>query len=195
MYAVVEIGGMQWKVNNAQILRVPKIDGEPGSSIEFDHVMLVVDGDEVQIGQPLVSNIKVKATVLSHGKAKKVQIFKKKRRKHYDKLRGHRQEYTELRIDQIGLVKEDGKASTATQGKSVKEAASGQTKKTAPQSTKKDKKTSPDKEFEKKRVSGAGKRQSQETSASRDIKTKKGMQKKTENKTKETKSSGKKKKD
>ncbi|MCJ7813490.1 50S ribosomal protein L21, partial [bacterium] len=177
MYAVVEIAGMQWKVNNAQILRVPKIDGEPGSSVEFDQVMLVVDQDEVQIGQPIISNVKVKATVLSHGKAKKVKVFKKKRRKNYNVMRGHRQEYTELRIDQIGLIKEDKKASAVIQEKPVKDVASDQIKKTVPKSMKIDKKTSPDMRSKKKRVSaaGAGKSQSQKMSASGDIKTKKGI--------------------
>ena len=75
MYAVVEIGGMQWKLENSQILRVPKIDQKPGSSVELDHVMLVVNKENVQIGKPVLSGVKVKATILSHGKGKKIKVF------------------------------------------------------------------------------------------------------------------------
>ena len=113
MYAIVEVGGMQWKVAKMDKLRVPKMDGEPGQSLELDRVLLLVNKKNVIIGKPLVKNIKVKATVLSHGKAKKVNVFKKKRRKDYKVLRGHRQDYTELRIDGIQVFKEVKKKTTA----------------------------------------------------------------------------------
>jgi large subunit ribosomal protein L21 len=112
MYAVIEVGGMQWKVSKEEIIRVPKIDEEPGKSIILDNVLLLVDKDDVNIGKPLVSNIKVEAKVISHGRSKKIKVFKKKRRKGYKVLKGHRQEYTELRIDRIG-VKKDSKEKTA----------------------------------------------------------------------------------
>ena len=81
MYAVVEVAGMQCKVAGKEKIRVPKLELEPGKSLELDRVLLVVDKDRVNIGKPLVANAKVKATVLAHGKADKVKVFKKKRRK------------------------------------------------------------------------------------------------------------------
>ena len=128
MYAVVEVGGMQWKVSNAETIRVPKIEKEPGKSIELDRVLLIVDEEKVSIGKPVVANAKVKATVLSHGKAKKVKVFKKKRRKNYRVLKGHRQEYTELRIDRISFSKEDRKGAAPVQAevkKTIKVDAEG----------------------------------------------------------------------
>lgn len=110
MYAVVEIGGMQWRVAKKDTLKVPKVDTKVGQSIELDRVLLVVDKGKVDIGKPFVSGMRVKATVVSHGKADKVKVFKKKRRKGYQVLRGHRQDYTEIRIDTIGAAKAAPKA-------------------------------------------------------------------------------------
>lgn len=112
MYAIVEMGGMQWKVTKAMTLRVPRIDKEPGKPVEFDRVLLIVDKGKVDIGTPWIKNARVKATVVSHGKAKKVKVFKKKRRKDYKVLKGHRQDFTELRVDGISLVGETKKATT-----------------------------------------------------------------------------------
>jgi len=120
MYAIVEVGGMQWKVAKADKLRVPKMEGEPGKSLDLDKVLLFVNKEEVIIGKPLVENVKVKATVLSHGKAKKVKVFKKKRRKDYKVLRGHRQDYTEIHIDGIQVVKKVKKKTTAEKPMSAK---------------------------------------------------------------------------
>ena len=103
MYAIVEMGGMQWKVTKAMTLRVPRIDEEPGKPVEFDRILLIVNKDKVDIGTPWIKNARVKATVVSHGKAKKIKVFKKKRRKDYKVLKGHRQDFTELRIDGITL--------------------------------------------------------------------------------------------
>ncbi|MDM7925593.1 MAG: 50S ribosomal protein L21 [bacterium] len=101
MYAIMELGGMQWKVEEKSTLRVPTIETEPGKSVLIDKVLLVADGDQVKVGCPMVPGAKVEATVVSHGKADKVMIFKKKRRKNYQLKRGHRQPYTEIRIDKI----------------------------------------------------------------------------------------------
>ena len=109
MYAIVEVGGMQWKVSKAVTLRVPKIDQEPGKSVELDKVLLVVDKQQVSIGTPWVDNALVKAKIVSHGKADKIQVFKKKRRKGYKVHKGHRQDYTELRIEGITLGKVEKK--------------------------------------------------------------------------------------
>lgn len=105
MYAVVEIGGMQWRVAKKDTVRVPKVQKEVGITIDFDRVLLLVDKGKVEIGKPFLSGMKVKATVVSHGKADKVKVFKKKRRKGYRVLKGHRQDYTEIRIDSIGAGK------------------------------------------------------------------------------------------
>ena len=101
MYAIVEMGGMQRKVQEKQTLRVPLIEAEPGKPVQFDKVLLVADDQDVKIGRPVVEGAKVDATVVSHGKGDKVLVFKKKRRKNYKKLRGHRQQYSEIRIEKI----------------------------------------------------------------------------------------------
>ena len=114
MYAVVEIGGMQWRVAKKDTLRVPKVNSEVGKSIELDRVLLFVDEEKVEIGEPFLDGMKVKATVVAHGKDDKVKVFKKKRRKGYRVLRGHRQDYTEIRIDAIGAAKAAPKTPKAT---------------------------------------------------------------------------------
>ncbi len=105
MYAIVKIGGMQWKAEEAKVLRVPKLDVEPGKSVNLDQVLLFVDQGKVQVGKPVVDGVTVQIKVLSHGKDKKVNVFKKKRRKGYNVLRGHRQEFTEVKVEKIGVVK------------------------------------------------------------------------------------------
>ena len=101
MYAIVEVGGMQYKIADTEVLKVPRMETEAGKSVVFDHVLLLVDDQNVRVGKPVLEDIKVEATVLSHGKNDKVLIFKKKRRKRYSVLKGHRQDYTEIRIDAI----------------------------------------------------------------------------------------------
>ncbi len=101
MYAVIRSGGKQYRVQSGEQLRVEALPAEIGAAVSFDEVLLVGDGDGVKVGAPFVSGAKVKATVLSHGRGDKVRIFKLRRRKHYQKSQGHRQSYTELRIDDI----------------------------------------------------------------------------------------------
>jgi large subunit ribosomal protein L21 len=101
MYAIVEMGGMQWKVQEKQTLRVPLIQTESGQPVQFDKVLFVADDQNVKIGRPTLEGAKIEATVLSHGKGDKVLVFKKKRRKNYKVLRGHRQNFTEIRIEKI----------------------------------------------------------------------------------------------
>ena len=105
MYAIVDIGGVQFKVSKSMTIRVPKMGIEPGKSVELNNVLLLVDKENVKVGKPIVAGVSIKANVISHGKDKKVIVFKKKRRKNYRVLRGHRQEYTELQIDQITVGK------------------------------------------------------------------------------------------
>jgi large subunit ribosomal protein L21 len=101
MYAVIKSGGKQYRVESGKQLRVEALSAAVGDAISFEDVLLVGSGDGVKVGAPLVSGAKVKATVVSHGRGDKVRIFKLRRRKHYQKTQGHRQAYTELRIDDI----------------------------------------------------------------------------------------------
>ena len=103
MYAIVEVGGMQYKITEAVSLRVPRMKQEPGKKIELERVLLVIADGKVNVGKPVVKNAVVKATVVSHLKDDKVLVFKKKRRKNYRVLRGHRQQLTEIQIDSIGF--------------------------------------------------------------------------------------------
>ena len=101
MYAIVATGGKQYKVSAGDRIKVEKLNGQVGESVELSEVLLVVDGEKVTIGQPRVKNAKVVAQVIGHGRGKKKIIFKKKRRKNYHRKVGHRQEYSELEIGEI----------------------------------------------------------------------------------------------
>ncbi|OOZ42441.1 50S ribosomal protein L21 [Solemya elarraichensis gill symbiont] len=101
MYAVIQTGGKQYRVSEGATLRVEKIQADEGASIEIDKVLMVGEGDSVKIGSPYVDGGKVTATVKAHGRGKKVNIIKFKRRKHHMKRQGHRQSYTELEITGI----------------------------------------------------------------------------------------------
>ncbi|QTA91539.1 50S ribosomal protein L21 [Desulfonema magnum] len=101
MYAVVSSGGKQYRVEQGDIFRVEKILGEVGSPISFDNVLMFSDGENVEIGQPVLGNVAVRGCIVEQGKAKKILVFKYKRRKRYRRTRGHRQQYTAVRIDAI----------------------------------------------------------------------------------------------
>jgi large subunit ribosomal protein L21 len=98
---VIKSGGKQYRVQPGEQVRVEALAADVGAAVSFDEVLLVGTGDDVKVGAPFVSGAKVKATVVSHGRGDKVKIFKLRRRKHYQKTQGHRQSYTELRIDDI----------------------------------------------------------------------------------------------
>jgi len=98
MYAVVKTGGKQYRVSAGEKLRIEQIGAEIGQEIVLDQVLLVADGEALKLGAPLVSGATVKARVLGHGRGEKVHIFKMRRRKHYRKSQGHRQNYTEIEI-------------------------------------------------------------------------------------------------
>lgn len=100
MYAVIKTGGKQYRVAAGDVIKVEKLEGEVGSNVHFDQV-LMVGGDEPKIGAPMVDGAVVSAEVLEQGKADKVLIFKKKRRQNYRRTRGHRQHQTVLRISNI----------------------------------------------------------------------------------------------
>ena len=101
MYAVIKTGGKQYRVCAGQKLKVEQIPAEVGAEITLDQVLMVGEGESVKVGAPLVAGASVKCTVVSHGRHDKVKIFKMRRRKHYQKHQGHRQNYTEIRIDGI----------------------------------------------------------------------------------------------
>ncbi len=101
MYAVIVTGGKQYRVSQGETLRVEKLDVEAGKSIDLDQVLMVVDGDDIKIGSPVLDGGKVTAEVKSHGRGAKIEIIKFKRRKHSMKRQGHRQSYTELEITGI----------------------------------------------------------------------------------------------
>jgi len=101
MYAVVATGGKQYRVEEGSVVRIEKIPGEVGDSVMFDDVLMLADGDEVTIGKPKLENAQVSAKILEQGKAKKIIVFKYKRRKRYRKKQGHRQMYTAVKIDGI----------------------------------------------------------------------------------------------
>ncbi|MGB5211732.1 MAG: 50S ribosomal protein L21 [Gammaproteobacteria bacterium] len=101
MYAVIKTGGKQYRVKEGSVLRVEKLDANAGDKIEFDQVLLVGEGSDVKIGAPLVAGSKVEATVQTQGRTRKIDVVKFKRRQNYQRLRGHRQAFTEIRVTGI----------------------------------------------------------------------------------------------
>jgi len=101
MYAVVNTGGKQYKVQKGETLRIEKIPGEVGSQVTFDQVLMVADGEDVRVGRPLLEKAAVMGSIIEQDKSKKIIVFKYKRRKRYRRKQGHRQPYTAIRIDGI----------------------------------------------------------------------------------------------
>ncbi len=101
MYAVIKTGGKQYRVAAGEKLKIEQLPADIGAEIVLDQVLLVADGDNLKMGRPLVTGASVQAKVLAQGRHDKVRIFKLRRRKHYQKSQGHRQSYTEVRIDNI----------------------------------------------------------------------------------------------
>ena len=101
MYAIIETGGFQFRVEPGMKLNVPRIPSEEGDSIVIDRVLLVGEGDDVAVGTPLVEKSTVEAEVLEYGRGKKITVYKRKRRKGYEKKQGHRQDYTRIEIKSI----------------------------------------------------------------------------------------------
>ncbi|WP_417534733.1 50S ribosomal protein L21 [Marinobacterium stanieri] len=101
MFAVIVSGGKQYRVQEGQTLKLEKLTADAGSSIEFDRVLLVGNGDDIKVGAPVVDGAKVAAEVVGHGRGEKVNIIKFRRRKHHMKRQGHRQWFTEVKITGI----------------------------------------------------------------------------------------------
>jgi len=104
MYAVIQTGGKQYRVQEGDILRVASLGTEAGKKVNFDHVLLIGEGNGIKVGADAAKS-SVAAEVLEHGRGKKVEIFKKRRRKHSQRTQGHRQGYTSVRITKIGAAK------------------------------------------------------------------------------------------
>lgn len=101
MYAIVRTGGKQYQVSPGDIILIEKLTAAAGEEIALNEVLMVKDDDRLRLGTPIVENSSVKAKVLSHGRAKKIIVFKFKRRKQYRKTRGHRQDFTRIQIQEI----------------------------------------------------------------------------------------------
>ncbi len=104
MYAVIVTGGKQYKVAKDDVLKVEKLVADEGETITFDDVLLIADGENIKIGTPILTGSKVEATVVAHGRHKKIHVLKFKRRKHYLKRQGHRQDYTQIKITGIAAA-------------------------------------------------------------------------------------------
>ena len=101
MYAVIQTGGKQYRVKSGEQVKVELLSAEVGATVSFDRVLMLGEGEGVKVGAPFVNGATVKATVVAQGRGEKVRIFKMRRRKHYAKTQGHRQSFTEVRIDEI----------------------------------------------------------------------------------------------
>lgn len=101
MYAVIRTGGKQYRIQVGEKLKVEQIEAESGSELILDQVLMVADGEKISMGKPLVEGATVSATVLGQGRHDKIRIFKMRRRKHYQKHQGHRQNFTEIQITGI----------------------------------------------------------------------------------------------
>ena len=101
MYAVIVTGGKQYRVEEGEVLRVERLGADEGATVEFDRVLMVGEGADVTVGTPVVDGAKVSATVRAHGRGDKVNVIKFRRRKHYMRRQGHRQNYTEIEVTGI----------------------------------------------------------------------------------------------
>jgi large subunit ribosomal protein L21 len=101
VYAIIQTGGKQYRVSPGDVLRVERLPGDRGDEVVLDQVLLVTDGEDIRVGSPLVENATVRGQIVRQGQAKKILVFKKKRRKNYRRRQGHRQLYTALQIQEI----------------------------------------------------------------------------------------------
>jgi len=101
MYAVIQTGGKQYRVKSGEQVKVEMLPAQVGAAVSFDRVLMLGEGEAVRVGAPFVDGARVKATVVAQGRGEKLRIFKLRRRKHFAKTQGHRQSFTEVRIDEI----------------------------------------------------------------------------------------------
>ena len=131
MYAIIESCGKQYKVAEGDVVLFEKLDAEEGKKVTFDKVILVSEEGKVQVGTPYVKGIKVEGKVISHGKGKKIIVFKMKAKKNYRRKQGHRQPYTKVEITSIKTATADKKETAAKAEEKVKTAAATKTTKKA----------------------------------------------------------------
>ena len=130
MYAVIKTGGKQYRVMPGDVLKVETLDVEIGAAFNFEEVLMIADGDDVTVGSPFIASAKVAAEVIAHGRAKKVEIIKFKRRKHHQKRTGHRQNFTQIQIQNInGKGSPERKAVPKTQAADADSEATATAKK------------------------------------------------------------------
>ncbi len=134
MYALVEYSGKQFMLREGEEIKIPYLDQKVGSKISFDNVLLFNDGKSDKIGNPYVKSLNCQGKILSHGKDKKVIVFKKKRRKGYHKKNGHRQQYTLVKVDKFSKSTTK-KAATSTAAKSKTADKVTKAKKSSPKKT------------------------------------------------------------
>ncbi|WP_029891329.1 50S ribosomal protein L21 [Polycyclovorans algicola] len=101
MYAVIKTGGKQYKVVAGERLKIETLAAEVGATVSFDEVLMIGEGEQITVGAPMISGGKVNAEILAHGRGEKIRIIKHRRRKHYHKEQGHRQNFTEVKITEI----------------------------------------------------------------------------------------------
>lgn len=113
MYAIIQIAGKQFKVKPGMVLNVPTLDIEPGKKVNVERVLAYSDGKNLEVGTPELDNVAIDGTVITHGRAKKIIVFKKKRRKGYQKKQGHRQGFTQIKVEGIAPAKPAAKKKVA----------------------------------------------------------------------------------
>ncbi len=124
MYAVIKTGGKQYRVTPGNVLKVETLDAEVGATVNFEEVLMIADGDNITVGNPNIASAKVVAEVIAHGRAKKVEIIKFRRRKHHQKRTGHRQNFTQIQIQNIngkGTIAKKATAKAADKKEDTKE--------------------------------------------------------------------------
>ena len=117
MYAIIQIAGKQFKVKPGMVLNVPTLDLEPGKKVNVERVLAYSDGKSLELGTPELSNVEIDGTVVAHGRAKKIIVFKKKRRKGYQKKQGHRQGFTQIKVEGIAPAKPAAKKAAPAKAK------------------------------------------------------------------------------
>ena len=132
MYAVVNSGGKQYKVQKGEVLKVEKISGDVGNSVTFDRVLMFSDGENVSIGQPVLDGVSVEGHIVEQGKAKKIIVFKYKRRKRFRRKNGHRQEFTAVLIDSIKAKGTKAAKAAEPKAEAKAEVKESETQKAAP---------------------------------------------------------------
>jgi large subunit ribosomal protein L21 len=132
MYAVLNSGGKQYKVQKGEVLKVEKISGDVGSSVTFDRVLMFSDGENVSIGQPVLDSVSVEGHIVEQGKARKIIVFKYKRRKRFRRKNGHRQEFTAVLIDSIKAKGTKAAKAAEPKAEAKAEVKESETQKAAP---------------------------------------------------------------